>query len=132
MVLLKVKEREGSLKNLILFILLSISIFLQLHFQIILKTGIIFSHFFYIPIILACFWWKRNGLVIPAFLALLLIIFPIFIGENIYLLTDVDNLLRALLLISVGIVVAILSEHISKTENKLKEQIGRASCRERV
>lgn len=124
----KVKEREERLKILILFILLSISIFLQLYFLLILKTGIIFSHFFYIPIILACLWWNKKGLIIPTFLAFLLIIFPIFLGENILILSHVDNILRALLLIAVGVVVAFLSEHISKTENKLKERVKELNC----
>lgn len=39
-----------------------------------------------------------------------------------------DNILRALLLIIVGIVIAILSEHISKTENKLKGRVKELNC----
>ena len=128
MIISKVKEREDKLKIFIIFILLLISIILQLYFQFILKSGIIFSHFFYISIILACLWWKRNGLVVPAFLASLLIILPFFISENIFILTHVDNILRALLLITVGIVVAISSEHISKTENKLKGRVKELNC----
>ena len=128
MIISKVKERDDKLKIFIIFILLLISIILQLYFQFILKIGIIFSHFFYIPIILACLWCKRNGLVVPAFLASLLIILPFFISENIFILTHVDNILRALLLITVGIVVAISSEHISKTENKLKGRVKELNC----
>jgi K+-sensing histidine kinase KdpD len=128
MVITKIKEREDKLKILIISILLSISIILQLYFQLILRIEIIFSHFYYIPIILACLWWKRNGLVIPAFLATLLIFFPIFIGENIFSLTHIDNIFRAILLIVVGIVLAVLSKHISKTENQLKGRIKELNC----
>jgi K+-sensing histidine kinase KdpD len=124
----KIKEREDKIKLLIIFILLSISIILQLYFKIILKTGIIFSHFFYIPIILACLWWKRHGLIIPLFLGTLLIIFPFFLDKNIFILTNVDNILRSLLLIVVGIVVAFLSEQISKTENDLKGRVKELNC----
>ncbi|MBU4580939.1 MAG: hypothetical protein KKH02_00715 [Proteobacteria bacterium] len=35
--------------------------------------SIVFSHFFYIPIILAAVWWKRKGLVVAIFLAVLLL-----------------------------------------------------------
>ena len=39
-----------------------------------------------------------------------------------------DNILRALLLIAVGVVVAFLSEHISRTENKLKGRVKELNC----
>ncbi|MFX1446372.1 MAG: hypothetical protein ACFFHV_23500, partial [Promethearchaeota archaeon] len=128
MISTKIKEREDKLKILISIILLSISIILQLYFQLVLRTEIIFSHFYYIPIILACLWWKRNGLIVPVFVASLLIFFPIFIGENIFSLTHIDIILRAVLLITVGIVVAILSEQISKTEDKLKGRVKELNC----
>lgn len=128
MYITKIKERDDKLKILIISIFLLVSIILQFYFQLILKINIIFSHFFYIPIILACLWWKRNGLIVPMFLAFLLIIFPLFFGENIFIFTHVDNFLRALLLIAVGIVVAFLSEQISKTEHKLKGRVKELNC----
>jgi len=128
MFITKIKERENELKILISFILLAISIILQFYFLIILRSEIIFSHFYYIPIILACLWWKKKGLVVPTFLASLLIFFPIFIGENIFSLAHINNIVRALLLIVVGIVVAILSKEISKTQDKLEGRVKELNC----
>jgi signal transduction histidine kinase len=54
--------------------------FLTYYFFIVLKTDIIFTHFFYIPIILAALWFKKKGIFVTIFLTALLIstnfIFP--------------------------------------------------------
>jgi len=55
----KVREKE-KIKILTIVILLGISCFLTYYFHIVLKTAVIFTHFFYIPIILACIWWERK------------------------------------------------------------------------
>ena len=62
----KIKEK---FKILTIVIFLGISCFLTYYFHVVLKTGVIFTHFFYIPIIFACVWWKRKGLPVAIFLA---------------------------------------------------------------
>ena len=46
-------------------ILLGFSFFLVYYFHFIMDTKIIFTHFFYIPIILSAIWWKRKAIIIP-------------------------------------------------------------------
>lgn len=125
---LKVKITKEKLKIPVIFTLLLVSFFLGYYFQFILETSIIFSHFFYIPIIFACLWWKGKGLVVPISLAGFLIFSPIFLGLSIYSKNFIDNLFRAIFLMSIGITVAILSENISKVENNLKERIKKLNC----
>ncbi len=84
----------------------------------ILKTLIVFSHFFYLPIILACIWWKKKGLIVPIFLTSLLILPPIFLELD---TRDIDNLLRGVILLSIGIIATILSEQTTKIELNLKK-----------
>jgi signal transduction histidine kinase len=115
------KDYEEKLKLLVVIILLSISFFLAFYFYFILKINIVFSHFFYIPIILATLWWKKKGLIIPIFLAGILIFFPIFLELNMMGIYSIDNFVRASLFIVIGILVSFLSEQISKTEKRLKE-----------
>ena len=115
------KDYEEKLKLLVVIILLSISFFLAFYFYFILKINIVFSHFFYIPIILATLWWKKKGLIIPIFLAGILIFFPIFLELNMMGIYSMDNFVRASLFIVIGILVSFLSEQISKTEKRLKE-----------
>lgn len=114
------KNYIDNLKVFIIIILLIVSSLLNYFFQITFKIDVVFSHFFYIPIICACLWWKKKGLIVPIFLAGILIFLPFLFRIDILSLQNVDNLLRALLLIVNGIFVSILSENISKTEELTK------------
>jgi len=106
-------------KITIMAILLAVACFLTYYFQVVLETGIIFTHFFYIPIILACIWWKRKGLGVAIFLAVLLILSSIFVRAS---AAAVNDCLRALMFIAIAFVVAILSEQISKALKALKKE----------
>lgn len=99
--------------------LLAFCIFLIYYFHLVVKTSIIFTHFFYIPIILAAIWWKRKGLIVPIFLASALILSDIIsvkLG-----LPLVEDLLRSFMFIIVGIVITVLSEIIARKEKKIIE-----------
>ncbi|MDP3065110.1 MAG: PAS domain-containing protein [Methanobacteriaceae archaeon] len=83
-----------------------------------MKTGIIFTHFFYILLVLAAIWWKRKGLVVPVFLAFILILSDFFspLKAN----AIFEDFFRMLIFIFVGIIVVILSERIEKFIQKLE------------
>lgn len=119
-ILTKLRYQENKIKIIIILILLMISYFLIYYFGIVLKTSIILSHFFYFPLILACLWWKKKGLIVPIFLAVSLVIFPFFFGSNISNPDTINNFLRGILLVIVGLVVAFLSEQIFRKELDLK------------
>ncbi|MFX1409427.1 MAG: ATP-binding protein [Promethearchaeota archaeon] len=79
---------------------------------------------------MACLWWKKNGLIIPVFLAILLIIINFIPELEFFNLETINNFLRATSLIIVGIVVSLLSEHISKREiefNEIMEDLRRSN-----
>ena len=118
---IEIKIQERIIKLIVIIILSIISIILLFYFEGILRTSILYSHFFYFPIILSCLWWKKKGLIVPACLAGLLILGPIFMGSYILSIDSIDNIFRAFLLIIIGFVVAMLSENISKTQSKLTE-----------
>ena len=107
-------EKEKH-KIIVIAALLAICCALTYYFHAVLETGAVFTHFFYIPIILACLWWKRKGVVVAIFLAALLIF-----SNNLRVppLTGNDYL-RALMLIAIGTVVAILSEKITKVQARV-------------
>ena len=113
---MKFENYMDELRILMLVILLIFSILLNYFFQIVLNINVIFSHFFYIPIAVACFWWKKKGLIVPILLAGSLIFFPFLFRMDMSSLMNIDNLLRALLLIVNGIIFSFLSEYISKIE----------------
>jgi len=128
MVRFDLKKIKNKIKEIVIIFLLIISVFLIYYFEIILRINIIYSHFYYIPIILACIWWKYRGLVVSIFLAGLLIFFPFIFGLRINILDNLDNFFRSTLIIGVSIVVAILSSHILRTERELKERVKELNC----
>ena len=107
----------------IILILLVISVFLTYYFHFILRTGTIFTHIFYFPIILAAIWWKRKGLIIPLFLSALLIV-SYYLAPNLnYPISD--DIFRIFIFMAVGIVVVVLSEEIEQKDIKLRESEGK-------
>lgn len=98
--------------------LIGLSCILTYYFHFVLRTTVIFTHFYYIPIILAAVWWKRKGLWVPIFLAVMLILVS-FISpiETDYIYYD---LFRSAIFISVSVITVILSERIEKSQKSLK------------
>jgi len=101
----------------VMVILLVISSFLTYLFHAVLRTGIVFSHFFYIPIIVASLWWERKGLVVVIFLAGLLLLSDVFFKMPVY-----DDVPRIFVFMGVGFLVAVLSETIVKGDKLVNER----------
>ncbi len=110
------KIKKNRLKILVMAILLAVSCLLTYYFHMVLKVGTIFTHFFYIPIILAALWWKRKGLVVAIFLSVFLLLSNFFFREHL----STDDFPRAVMFFIVGFIVAKLSETISM-ERELRE-----------
>ncbi len=126
------EARQEKYKILFVAILVAVSCFSIYYFHIILHIGTVFTHFFYIPIILAAIWWKKRGVWVAAFLALLLII------SHLYFRTDsitANDYLRAFMFVVIASVVAVLSEKIEKSHrerkrilNELTERVKELNC----
>ena len=84
----------------------------------VLKTSIVFTHLYYVPIVLASIWWKRKGLVVAFFLAGLLILSHYFLGSG---AGGVDDFLRASMFVVIGLIIALLSEQIAKARKQVYE-----------
>ena len=109
----KNQATENRFKIAAILLLLIAACFLTYYFHCVLKSGKIFTHFFYIPIFLSSLWWKRKGLIVAVLLALLLIL------SHDQLRVHADNAndyVRALIFLCVGYVVALLSEKIEWSE----------------
>lgn len=92
-----------------------------MYFLFILKINIVYSHLFYIPVVLASFWWQRKGLILLVFLVVFLLLFPIFLGLNLFIIYSIENFYRLLILIAISNIVAFLSHNILKREKEKKE-----------
>ncbi|MCK4595816.1 hypothetical protein KAT73_03465, partial [candidate division WOR-3 bacterium] len=112
-------SKKEVYKFLIIAFFTGICIILTYYFHAVLNTGKVFTHFFYIPIILSCLWWKKKGLIVATFLAVLLILSNNFLRTTPITFNDY---LRALTFIVIGIIIATMSERISKMMEKIKSE----------
>lgn len=115
-------ELKEKYKILVMVILLAIASFLTYYFHVVFRTGIVFTHFFYIPIILATTWWKRKGLIVVIFLAALLILSDVFLPNAV---PSYDDILRIFMFMVVGFLVAVLSETIAKSDELVSERTSK-------
>lgn len=110
-------ERQKE-KIALIAMLLAGSCFLTYYFHEALETGRVFTHFFYIPIIIASLWWKRRGLAVTIFLAVFLIFSHHFLRDYV---ANYNDYVRAFMFVAIGFIVALLSERIAKNEEALRE-----------
>lgn len=111
-------EPTEKYKIVVVAILLAAAVSLIYYFHAVRGTGVIFTHLFYIPIIFATLWWKRKGLIVPIFLAVILNL------SNIYFRGDVmthNDQIRSLMFIVIGFMVAELSGKIATGEEELRK-----------
>jgi hypothetical protein len=113
---IKVEGQKEKQKIALMAVLLAGSCFLTYYFHKVLQTDTVFTHLFYIPIILASLWWKRKGIAIALFLALFLVFSHHILRE--YVLAANDYL-RACMFVLISVAVALLSERIAEERNLL-------------
>ncbi|MBI4772693.1 MAG: PAS domain S-box protein [Deltaproteobacteria bacterium] len=91
---------------------------LTYYFRKVLGTGVLFTHFFYIPIILACVWWRRRGLVVTTLLILVLTFGQhMAIGHR----PTTNDYLRALMMLVISALTVALSEKLAHARSALAE-----------
>jgi len=112
------KRHRGKYKIIIMAIFLASACFFIYYIHGVLKTGIIFTHFFYIPAILASFWWKRKGLFVALFLGIAVIFSHLLFKCDEHILEDS---VRMTMLFITSSVVALLSERIEERGKVIKE-----------
>jgi len=103
----------------ILTALLAVSVFLTYYFHAVLMLGTVFSHFFYIPIILTALWWEKRSILVAVFLGGLVVVSSLFYRPDLLTLNDYG---RALMFVVIAFVVATLSEQLKGREREVKKQ----------
>lgn len=99
-------EIGESYKIVVLGFLLAFCLLITYYFHFILNIGIFFTHLFYVPLLLACLWWPRKGIVVAVFLAVVLLVSHILSPLEVPIWSDVT---RAFMFVIIGLVVAYLS-----------------------
>ncbi|MDV2482221.1 PAS domain S-box protein [Methanoculleus sp. Wushi-C6] len=107
----------------IIGLLLGVSVFLTYYFHAVLSIGAVFSHFFYIPIILAALWWGRKGIGVAFFLG------GLIMASHFFFRTDagtVNDYGRVLMFVVVAFVIASLSEQLKRRQKDVENERDRA------
>jgi PAS domain S-box-containing protein len=99
--------------------LLVVATLLTIYFHRFLETKTVFTHFFYLPIILGALWWGRGGFAIASILIVIVMVsLWIFRPDSIGL----DDYTRAAMFLVVAWVVLVLRGRILSTEAALQKQ----------
>lgn len=114
----------SSIKNIyksgLMGILILVACILSYYYHAILGTGVIFTHLFYIPIILSSVWWGKKGILVAIFLAGLILTSHVLFLKAV---PFVDDIIRAIMFIVIGGVVGWLMDGIKKIEDMYKATI---------
>lgn len=115
----QVKVRD-AIKPAILTLLILCCMGMTYYCHFIMRTELVFTHLFYVPVVLASFWFVRKGILISLFLAGWLLASHSLSGLG---FLHMHDFMRLAILISIALVVAMLREQSLKTERKFKDLI---------
>jgi hypothetical protein len=104
---------KGSIKAGLMTIFLLVAFILTYYSHANLGTEIVFTHLFYIPIILASIWWGKKGIFAAIFLGVLILTSHALFLTGIPISGDV---VRAVMFVVIGGVIGWLMEGIKKVE----------------
>lgn len=114
----KFNGRKERYKIALIAVLLACACVLSYYCQAMLKTQIIFTHFFYIPIILSALWWKEKGIAVAIFLGGFLFLGNVLWGPgNLF----INDFFRAVFFVVIAFLVVILKKQIEREKEKFKE-----------
>ncbi len=112
-------EKVGHAKWVIIVALVATAALLTIYFQGFLGIETVFTHFFYIPIILGALWLGRPGISIAVFLGAVLLTGHWFYRPEYSVYKD---LFRSAIFLLVSAVVVLLRSRIRATEISLQNQ----------
>jgi K+-sensing histidine kinase KdpD len=107
----------NSSKKIIIVLLILLCVVMTYYFQWKLGIQVVFTHVYYLPIVIAGIWWAMKGAWISIFLAALLIVSHFLSGLD---TRYGEDLLRALMFIVVGLMVGSLSEESRRRAKALE------------
>jgi len=118
----KMLGNKNFYKNIIISILLFLCIFINIFSHFILRIEILYSHIFYVPIILASMWWNRKGIIVAIFLTIIYLGIQFFAPLSNSYPYPLDHIIRGLMFCIVSFVIGELSYSRIKAEEKLTDR----------
>jgi len=111
-------QSETSQKVAVLILLILVCASLIYYSHLVSGSASVYTHFFYIPIVLAGFWWGKRGSWVAVLLAASLMLSHIFSNLEDLLLSDA---LRSVVFIAVGLSAGFLRERTLRSEQSLRK-----------
>ena len=117
--MVKSKANRWNYKFLILFFTVSACIILAVFVGFILNETIVYTHFFYIPILLAGVWYRKKAIYVALFLSFFYILVTLFspqAGLSVHVFE------RSAIFVVVAYVIGIVSEKRAKVEKEITRE----------
>jgi hypothetical protein len=105
---------KGALKAALMGVFLLTACVLTYYYHAMLGVDVIFTHLFYIPIILSAIWWRKKGVLVALFLGILIIASHALFLQNVPYTPDI---IRGVIFVLTAFVVARLAEGLKKVED---------------
>ena len=102
--------------NILLVVIIFVCIAVTVYVNLVMGTEVVYTHLFYIPIILAGIWYYRKAVYLALFLGLA----HIFIGYIDAGHIVPDTFVRAIIFVTVAFVVGYLSENKDRLYNSIR------------
>jgi hypothetical protein len=106
--------KQGVFKAGLMSAFLLAACVLTYYYHATLGVDVIFTHLFYIPIILSAIWWRKKGVLVAMFLGLLIITSHALFLQNVPYTPDI---IRGVIFVLTAFVVARLAEGLKKVED---------------
>ncbi len=119
-------NRVDRYKPVLLLLLVAVSVGLEAVVHHAMGIEVVYSHFFYIPVVLGAVWYGKKGALVAVFLA------AVYVGD--YYLIDgavpSDALIRALMFVVVALVIGIVMDYVHREQEQVMTQMANAAMRE--
>ncbi|OGK08803.1 MAG: hypothetical protein A2Y63_06975 [Candidatus Riflebacteria bacterium RBG_13_59_9] len=103
------RRPKETVRIIIITAMVVACIALAAYFHFVLQVGILYSHLFYVPVVLSAFWWTRRGIYVAIGLAIALLVTHL---TGIGVSGILDECVRAAMLVVTGTVVAELRRRL--------------------
>lgn len=113
---------------LITGVLLIFALALTLYFRFVLEIGVVYTHFFYIPIIIISIWWGYWGILVATGFGIILFVFNIYAGFQNY----TEDFFRSIFFIAASYLTGLVSSAEKRMSHKLIETEKISKMREGI
>jgi HEAT repeat protein len=118
-------ERFRDYRIPVLGILIAVSLFLEIFVHWYLGISVVYSHFFYIPVVLAAVWYGKRSVIVA------LILGSAHLAGTYYSAGAVDtgSIVRALMFVVIALVIGAISDHMRKEQEQMINDVTDAALR---